>query len=184
MDIIRSHVVAPSIDYVTSKMTPFGMATASFAGYDLTRASKDLIKNVNQAYSFFKHCKTLDYDRGKYSRVPHTDVRERYRVALDDMSKFLKTAFNHSFLTRFLASIRGAFASDIQSDIDLFKLNLREFKDKYESKSPLGTVSKFYSPLIIIAYPDWYRYELNILATNLLMMVSEMNLVVTKTKID
>ena len=179
IDAIRKHVVTPGINYVSSLVpTPMGMA---FGVYDRTRALKDLIKNANQAYNFFKHCESI-YGSGAGKHRSRIEVWQRYRAALDDLNKILKAVFNNVFMTKVIAATTKS--PDIREHMEKFEMNVGEFSllhDMYKSV-PAGVISKLLTPAMIVLYPDWYRYELNILTTNLLTMISEVNMGLVKTK--
>ena len=167
-------------DYVKS-FTPTGVA---FGTINSIRALKDLMKNANQSYDFFKHCKSV-YGSGGGGSKPRgrIEVWRRYKAALDDMHNLLNALFNNVVMTNLFSYITKS--PDVKDHIEKFRMNVGEFSilhDDVDAASRQGFVSKLYTPSLILLYPDWYRYELNILNTQLLTTISELNMYPGKLK--
>ena len=140
---------------------------------DSTRAASSLIRNVNQAYRFYIHCR----DHVLRQLVGGGDLKAVFVAAVKELGDFLNSIFYSSFLSKHSAVLRGTVTSDesIKTDLRAFEENLRRYKLAAPNPS---IVSKIYKPIsgaMILIWGDWYRYELNILTTNLLALIAEIS---------
>jgi hypothetical protein len=171
-------------NYVKTFTSPTAVVGTAFSTINNIRALKDLMKNANQSYEFFKHCKSV-YGSGGGGSKPRgrIEVWRRYKAALDDMHNLLNALFNNVVMTNLFSYITKS--PDVKDHIEKFRMNVGEFSilnDDVDAASRQGFVSKLYTPSLILLYPDWYRYELNILNTQLLTTISELNMYPGKPK--
>ena len=178
---VRSGGAMAMIHNYIGSFTPTGVSLATINN---VRALKDLMKNANQTYDFFKHCKSV-YGSGGGDSKPRAriEVWRRYKAVLDDMHNLLNALFNNVVMTNLFSYITKS--PDVKDHIEKFRMNVGEFSilhDDVDAASRQGVVSKLYTPSLILMYPDWYRYELNILNTQLLTTISELNMYPSKPK--
>lgn len=139
---------------------------------DSTRAASSLIRNVNQAYRFYIHCKD-----NVLQHLAEGDVKILFGGAVKELGDLLNSIFYSSFLSKHSAVLRGTVTSDesIKGDLRTFEENLK----RYNLAAPNTSIaSKIYKPIngaMILIWGDWYRYELNILMTNLLALIAEIS---------
>jgi len=143
---------------------------------DMPRAASSLIRNVNQAYRFYIHCRD-----NVLQQLPQGNVKTIFGNAVNELGDLLKSIFNSSFLSRVSAVGRGAVTSDasIKRDLRTFEENLKRYNLAVPNPSIMSKIyngsSKLYNGSMLLMWGDWYRYELNILTTNLLALIEEMS---------
>lgn len=143
---------------------------------DTPRAACSLIRNVNQAYRFYIHCRD-----NVLQHLPSGDLKTLFGGSVKELGDLLSSIFHSSFLSKYAAVLRGAVTSDdsIKRDLRMFEENLKRYNLAVPNPSLMSKIynvsSKLFNGSMIIAWGDWYRYELNILTTNLLALIAEIS---------
>ena len=168
-EFVKRYITDP-YNFVSEKLTPFNYISRAV---DTTRSASSLIRNINQAYRFYIHCRD-----SVLRQIPEGDSKKIFTDAVNDLGDLLNSIFNCSFLSKHTAVLRGAVvrSESIKSDLRIFEENLKRYRINAPNSSlPSKIYNKTVTGASILIWGDWYRYELNILMTNLLALIEEMS---------
>ena len=164
----RSGGIGSLVREVGSIVTP-NYATP-FVAADMTRATAALVRNTNQAYRFYKHCRAI------LPSIHQGELKHLFETGVNDLEAALDNVLHTSFLTKYGAILRGTVLRDvnIKTDLRIFEENLKHHKSRTRTNPSM--LAKIYNASLIFKWADWYRYELNMLKTNLLALISEITM--------
>ena len=143
---------------------------APLAIYDAQRATKALVKNINEVYKFYLYCKTINK-----SNIECPNLLRRFTYALHQLGKNIKILAESGFVAKIIKIIDSKLTkSEFVKEFDEMNTIITELSRDSDLAMPSSTfINRASNTVMVGAYADWYRYELYIYANNLHMIVSE-----------
>ena len=138
--------------------------------YDAQRATKALVKNINEVYKFYLYCKTINK-----SNIECPNLLRRFTYALHQLGKNIKILAESGFVAKIIKIIDSKLTkSEFVKEFDEMNTIITELSRDSDLAMPSSTfINRASNTVMVGAYADWYRYELYIYANNLHMIVSE-----------
>ena len=143
---------------------------APLAIYDAQRATKALVKNINEVYKFYLYCKTINK-----RIIVCPELLRRFTYALRQLGKNIKLIIESGLVAKIVKFVESTLPqSEFVKEFDeMNRIIIELSRDSDLSTPPSAFINRAANIVMVGAYADWYRYELYIYANNLHMIVSE-----------
>ena len=137
--------------------------------YDTQRATKALVKNINEVYKFYLYCKTINK-----GNIDCPDLLRRFTYALHQLGKNIKVLIESGIVAKIIKIIDSKLTkSEFAREVDELNKIITELSKESDLAKPSTFINRASNTIMVGVYADWYRYELYIYANNLHMIVSE-----------
>ena len=137
--------------------------------YDTQRATKSLVRNINEVYKFYLYCKTINK-----STIGCPDLLRRFTYALRQLGKNIKLIIESGLVAKIIKIVESKLTqSEFVKEFNEMNKIITELSRESDLATPSTFINRASNTIMVGAYADWYRYELYIYANNLHMIVSE-----------
>jgi hypothetical protein len=172
LDEMDAHITAAAGNLFTSAKEAYKTPYVAWplTIYDAQRATKALVKNINEVYKFYLYCKTINK-----GNIDCPELLRRFTYALHQLGKNIKIFAESGLVAKIIKIIDSKLTkSEFVKEFDEMNIIIAELsRDSTLATPPSTFINRVSNTVMVGAYADWYRYELYIYANNLHMIVSE-----------
>ena len=172
LDEMDAHITAAAGNLFTSAKEAYKTPYVAWplTIYDAQRATKALVKNINEVYKFYLYCKTINK-----GNIDCPELLRRFTYALHQLGKNIKIFAESGLVAKIIKIIDSKLTkSEFVKEFDeMNRIIIELSRDSDLATPPSAFINRAANIVMVGAYADWYRYELYIYANNLHMIVSE-----------